>query len=127
MRRSRCCDLPTTDSAVAARDAVEVSPVDDALPSASNLAVHGNLAHAMTNAHAAGGDRYSNALANKFPRHGVAVCVDLDRAVVADNAAQLAQTAERWSTTEWLQAMYLIACIPTGEVGFLKKCKPSSC
>ncbi|MGY3495014.1 hypothetical protein ACVW1B_004433 [Bradyrhizobium sp. USDA 4502] len=67
-----------------------------------------NLVQSMADPHFAGRDRYSHALANKAPRYRVAVCVDLDGAIIADDAGQFTQGSERRLPAERLQPMYLV-------------------
>ena len=62
----------------------------------------------MADAHLAGRDRHRHALADQPPRHRVAVGVDLDRTVVADDADQLAQRSERRPPAERLQPVRLV-------------------
>lgn len=50
--------------------------IDDALTAALGLAVDGNLAPPIPDAHLAGRNRHGDALADEAPRHRVAVGVD---------------------------------------------------
>jgi integrase len=59
--------------------------------------------------HLTGRDRHGDALANEPPRHRVAVGVDLNRAIVADDTRQLAQASERRSVAQRLQPVRLVA------------------
>jgi hypothetical protein len=108
MRRRRCRDDPLAESTVATGNTVEVGTIDDPLAPARDELVDGDLAHAMTNAHLAGRDRHRDALADETPRHRVAVGIDLDGAVVADDAGELAQAPERRPIGERLQPVRLV-------------------
>ncbi|MET3303377.1 hypothetical protein ABIE86_008874 [Bradyrhizobium diazoefficiens] len=68
----------------------------------------GNLVQSMADPHFPGHDRPRHALANKAPWHGVAVRVDLDGAIIADDVGQFTQGSERRLSAERFQPMYLI-------------------
>ena len=73
MKFQRRLDHPSADSAVATGDAFEVGAIDDALASAFDKLVDGDLAQPMADAHFTGSDRHGDALADQAPRHRVAV------------------------------------------------------
>jgi hypothetical protein len=62
--------------------------VDDPQPASLGLLVHCYLVQSMADPDFAGRDRYRHALANKAPGHRVAVRVDFDGAIIADDAGQ---------------------------------------
>ena len=82
--------------------------VNDPQPAPLRLLVHCHLVQSMADPHFAGRDRYRHALANKAPRHRVAVRVDLDGAIIADDAGQFTQGSERRLPAERLQPMYFV-------------------
>src|SRR5690348_8302399 len=106
LRRGRLHYLPPADNT---GHTVEVSAIHDALAPPIDLAVDGNFAHAMPNAYFSCCHGHHDAFADQAPRHRVAVRVDLDRAVVADQAAQLAQPAEWRTIAKRFQPMRLVA------------------
>ena len=67
-----------------------------------------NLAHPMADVHLAGRDRHRHALPDQPPRHRVAVRVDLDGAIVANDAGQFAQRSERRPPADRLQPVRLV-------------------
>src|SRR5262249_53052281 len=86
----------------------EVSGIDDPQTATLRLLVDSNLTHAVADAHLADRDRYRHAFADQPPRHGVAVRIDLDGAIVADDAAQLPQPSERRPPAERPQSVRLV-------------------
>ncbi len=82
--------------------------VDDPQPTL-RLLVDRNLMQSIADPHFAGRDCYRHALANQAPRHRVAVRVDLDGAIIADDAGQFTQGSERRLPAERLQSMFLVA------------------
>jgi hypothetical protein len=77
------------------RQPVEVGVIDGPQPAPLRLLVDRNLAHAVADAHLASRNCHCHALSDQPPRHRVAVRVDLDGAIVADDAGQFAQQPER--------------------------------
>jgi hypothetical protein len=76
--------------------------IDNSLAPALSLPVHGDLARTVSDAHPIRRDRHCHALADQTPGHRVAVRIDIDRAIVADHAGELAQRAERRPVAERL-------------------------
>ncbi|WLB24239.1 hypothetical protein QIH95_47620 (plasmid) [Bradyrhizobium japonicum] len=99
---------PVGGQAITTGNTVEVDAIDDPQTAALRLLVDRNLAHAMADAHLAGRDRHGHALTNQTPRHRVAVRVDLDGTIVADDAAQFAQRSERRLSAERFQPVCLV-------------------
>ena len=73
------------DSAIPTGNSREVGGIDDPQTATLRLLVDGNLSHAMTDAHLSGRDRHRHALADQLPGHRVAIRVDLDGTIVANN------------------------------------------
>src|SRR6185437_5802691 len=108
-RYRRRSNLRPADCAVATSNTIEMGGVDDPQPATLRLLVHCYLVQSMADPHFAGRDRYRHALANQAPRYRVAVRVDLDGAIIADDAGQFTQGSERGLPAERLQPMYLVA------------------
>src|SRR6476660_5658154 len=106
-RRSRA--VQPANGAITAGNTVEVGAIDDALAAALHLLMNSDLARPVPDTDLAARDRDRDTLADQAPRHRVAVGVDLDRAVVPDDARQLAQAAERRPSAQRLQPMRLVA------------------
>ncbi|KAH2459448.1 hypothetical protein KXV61_008785, partial [Aspergillus fumigatus] len=106
--RHRRCSLRPADRAIAPGNTVEMNRIDDPQPAPLRLLVNRDLVHAMADPHLAGRDRYRYALANKAPRHRVAVRINLDGAIIADDAGQFTQGSERRQPAERLQPMYFV-------------------
>ena len=74
---------------------VEVGGINDPQTTTRRLLMDSYLAHAVADAHLAGRDRYRYAFADQPPGYRVAVRIDLDGAIIADDAAQFAPRSER--------------------------------
>ncbi len=97
------CDLRSADSAIAAGDTARWAGSTIRRRRPSDCLWTATSRTPWRDAHRAGRDGHRYTLPDQLPRHRVAVGVDLDGAIVADDTAQFAQRTERRPPAERLQ------------------------
>ena len=93
-------------------DAVEVTPINDALAAAQASVVARHLDPGMVDADLATSYLHGDLGADQLPWHAVMVGIDVDAGVVLHAPGQLAELAKRGTTVQQAQRLLLIALEP---------------